>query len=202
MDYFGAAPPPPPFLIAALRIVVQMSLVALIMLGINRAMGYFDANIRQALIMGEERRTRKRTLDLLTRSLIDMHKSFLIIVAMNKEAAAKLIELRPRFQVENLILTQSENFAAKEVPKVLCTDSVPRTAKDVEVYDLVAIDIGGQRWLGFNISEAEREKALTPKFQLCESVVDCWITHLLLGTPNYIEAKVNEIPIKFSTDSS
>lgn len=198
-DYFGPAPPPAPFYIAALRIAMQMTFIALIMLGINFAVRYFDENYRQALIMGEEKRTRKRTLDLLTRSLIDMHKSFLIIVAMNKEAAAKLIELRPRFKVENLVLSQIKDFAAKEVPEVLCTDSVPSTAKDAEIYDFVAIDIGGERWSGFNISEAEREKALTPKFILCDNVLDNWITQIVCGTPNFIEAKVTDIPIKFST---
>ena len=200
MHYFASAHPPAPFFIAALSICVQMGFVVLVMLVINYAVESYKGDTWwKSMFKGSEKRTSRSALDLLTRRLIDAHKSCVMIVALNKEAEAELLELISRFKMENFVFCRMDDFPAGEIPEVLSTDTILPAAQDGEIYDIVAIEQAGERWLGFNISEAKKKKLAAPKFELRENVVDCWLMHLLLGGPKFIEAKVTEIPIKWST---
>ena len=147
----------------------------------------------------KDKRYTRATLDVLTKRLIDAHKSCIMIVALNKFAEDELLRVGSSFAMENFVFCRMDQLSAKELPEILPADSILPVSEDSKTYDIVAIEQGGERWLGFNIRETEEKNLATPKFQLRISVVDCWLMHLLLGGPKFIEAKVTEIPIKWST---
>ena len=197
--YFASPYPPAPFHIAALSIIVQMGCVALAMLAVNFAYEYYVADTWWKNMFRfrekDDKRYSRATLDVLTKSLIDAHKSCIMIVALNELAEDELIKLGGRFALENFVFCRMDKFSAKELPEILPADSILPIPKDGKIHDIVAIEQGGERWLGFNIIETQQENLATPKFQLRVSVVDCWLMHLLLGNPTFIEAKVTEVPI-------
>ena len=201
VHYFSSPYPPAPFLVAALSICLQMGCVALVMLAINFVVEALTGDTWwRSIFRAREKRTSSTTLDLLTRRLMDAHKSCFMIVAMNKEGETELLKFRSQFKMENFVFCRLENFVAKEVHEIVSADSIPPIAQDRRNYDIAAIEQAGKRWQGFNISEAEAKKSAlpTPKFELRKNVVDSWLMHLMLGSPVLTETKVTEIPIKLS----
>lgn len=143
----------------------------------------------------KDKRYTRATLDVLTKRLIDAHKSCIMIVALNKIAEDELLKFGGRFAMENFVFCRMDKVSAKELPEILPADSILPVPEDSKIYDIVAIEQGGEGWLGFNIAETQEKNLATPKFQLRVNVVDCWLMHLLLGSPIYVESKVTEVPI-------
>ena len=194
--YFASAYPPAPFHIAALSVIAQMGCIALAMFAVNYAYECYIANTWwKDMFRDKDTRYTRATLDVLTKSLIDAHKSCIMIVALTELAENELIKLGGRFARENFVFCRMDKFSAKELPEILPADSTLPISKDGKIHDIVAIVQGGERWLGFNIIETQQENLATPKFKLRVNVVDCWLMHLLLSSPTFVESKVTEVPV-------
>ena len=199
--YFAAAHPPAPFHIAVLSIIVQMGGVALAMLAVNFVYESYIANTNSwwknmfRFRDKDNKRYTRATLEVLTNRLIDAHKSCFMIVALNEMAEDELVKLGGRFALENFVFCRMDKLSAKEIPEIFPAESIQPISKDDKNHDIVAIEQGGERWLGFNIIETQQENLATPKLKLGGNVVECWLMHLLLGRPTFIEAKVTEVPI-------